>query len=113
MSGAPRVIVITGASGGIGRACAVDLSHTFPAANDDRQLVLVLSGRREAELEATARECRDGTVTKIVVGDVGKDADVEKMFQEIQDQYGRVDVLFNVSMNPQPSRWSSLKVSPY
>lgn len=59
--------------------------------------MLVLSGRRQAELEATAKECRDGTVCEICVGDVSNEADVEKMFGTVKEKYGRIDVLFNVS----------------
>jgi len=92
----PRVILITGASGGIGRACAIGLSNTFPTAGDDRPLVLILSGRREAELQATANETREGTTTEIVVGDVSKEEDVESMFKLVKEKYGRVDVVFNV-----------------
>lgn len=92
----PRVILITGASGGIGRACAIGLSNTFPTASDDRPLVLILSGRREGELQATAKETREGTTTEIVVGDVSKEEDVESMFKLVKEKYGRVDVVFNV-----------------
>jgi NAD(P)-dependent dehydrogenase (short-subunit alcohol dehydrogenase family) len=93
----PRVILITGASGGIGRSCAIHLSNVFPSAGDDRQLVLVLSGRRESELEATAKGCKEGTTTEIVVGDVSKDEDVASMFKTVREKFGRLDVLFNVS----------------
>jgi NADP-dependent 3-hydroxy acid dehydrogenase YdfG len=93
----PRVIVITGASGGIGRTCAVALSHTFPSQAQPEPLVLVLSGRREAELEATAKECREGTTVEICVGDVSSDKDVQRMFGTVKEKYGRVDLLFNVS----------------
>ena len=96
----PRVILITGASGGIGRSCAVYLSNTFPGQGDDRQLVLVLSGRRQGELETTASECKEGTTTEIVVGDVSKDDDVASMFKTVKEKYGRLDVLFNVSVCP-------------
>ena len=93
-----RVIVITGASGGIGRACAVHLSNVFPeGGEDDRQLVLILSGRRQGELEETQKRLREGTISEIVVGDVSSEADVEKMFDLIKEKYGRVDILFNVS----------------
>lgn len=87
----PKVILITGASGGIGRACAVALSKAFSP------LVLVLSGRREAELQATAAACAEGTVVEVVAGDVSDEADVRRMFELVESKYGRLDVLFNVS----------------
>ena len=80
-SSQPRVILITGASSGIGRACSIALSQAFSP------LVLILSGRREAELHATAKECREGTVTEICVGDVSDEKDVEKMFGVIKEKY--------------------------
>jgi NAD(P)-dependent dehydrogenase (short-subunit alcohol dehydrogenase family) len=98
MSQQHRVIVITGASGGIGRTCAVALSNAFPSAAHPEPLVLILSGRRQAELEATARECREGTVCEICVGDVSKDGDVEAVFERVREKYQRVDFLFNVSI---------------
>ena len=96
-SNTPRVVVITGASGGIGRACAIAISHAFPSPLDPRPLVLVLSGRREAELVATQKECRQGTTCEVCVGDVSSDHDVERVFGLVREKYGRVDVLFNVS----------------
>lgn len=94
----PKVILITGASGGIGRSCAVALSEAYPSQSEpDRELVLVLSGRREAELKATADACKAGTKVEIVSGDVSKDADVDRMFATVKEKYGRLDVLFNVS----------------
>jgi NADP-dependent 3-hydroxy acid dehydrogenase YdfG len=94
----PRVILITGASSGIGRSCAIALSQAFPSSLDPEPLVLVLSGRRQAELEITANGCRDGTITEICAGDVGKDEDVETMFEIVKRKYGRIDVVFNVGV---------------
>lgn len=92
-----RVVIITGASGGIGRSCAVTLSNSFPSSSDPRPLVLVLSGRKKNELIITAEQCRSGTTCEICVGDVSNEEDVEGMFKLVKEKYGRVDVLFNVS----------------
>jgi len=92
-----RVILITGASAGIGRATAVGLSKAFPSATHPEPLVLALVGRRKDELEKTARMCREGTTTEILVADVSADDEVQEVFQTIKDKYGRLDVLFNVS----------------
>lgn len=88
----PKVVLITGASGGIGRACAIALSKAYP------ENILVLSGRREAELQATADQCQPDTKVEIITGDVSNEEEVGKMFDTIKTKYGRMDVLFNVSL---------------
>lgn len=99
----PKVILITGASAGIGRSCAIALSKAFSP------LVLILSGRREAELQTTAKECKEGTTTEVCAGDVSNEEDVTKMFEIIREKYGRLDVVFNVSP---PRRVKGLTMSP-
>lgn len=96
-----KVILITGASGGIGRACAVGLSNAYPTG--DASLVLVLAGRREAQLKETAALCKAGTTIEIVTGDVSNEEDVRRMFEGVEKKFGRLDVLFNVSLRL-PSR---------
>lgn len=86
-----KVVLITGASSGIGRSCAIALSKAFSP------LVLILSGRREAELHATAKDCREGTTTEVCPGDVSKEEDVVRMFSTVKEKYGRLDIVFNVS----------------
>jgi NADP-dependent 3-hydroxy acid dehydrogenase YdfG len=97
MTALHRVILVTGASAGIGRACAIGLSKAFPSATHPEPLVLALVGRREDELKATEEMCREGTVTEVLRGDVSSDEDVGRIFSTIKDKYGRLDVLFNVS----------------
>ncbi|TYJ56607.1 hypothetical protein B9479_002699 [Cryptococcus floricola] len=92
---AQRVILVTGASGGIGRASSIALSNAFPSPSHPEELVLVLVGRRYAELEATARQVREGTTTEIAVGDASNEGVVKRILETVSEKYGRLDLLFN------------------
>jgi NAD(P)-dependent dehydrogenase (short-subunit alcohol dehydrogenase family) len=92
-----RVILITGASAGIGRSCAITLSKAFPTEEHSQPLVLFLVGRREEELKKTGDACKEGTIIEIQTGDMGKEEDVERIFSVVKEKYGRLDLLFNVS----------------
>jgi len=89
--------LITGASAGIGRSCAITLSKAFPNEEHSQPLVLFLVGRREEELKKTGEACKDGTIIEIQTGDMGKEEDVERIFSVVKEKYGRLDLLFNVS----------------
>lgn len=83
-----KVAVVTGASSGIGRAVAVALQG-------DGYNVL-LAGRRQAELEATASEATpDGGKMLVHVTDVADPASVKAAFSKTREAFGRLDVLFN------------------
>ena len=99
-SSEPKVILVTGASAGIGRSCAIALSEAFSP------LVLILSGRREAELQATAEQCRESATTEVCVTDVSREEEVVRMFGVIREKYGRLDVVFNVGPLPKGAELS-------
>ena len=81
----PRVVVITGASSGIGRATA----HLF-AERGDR---LVLAARGEAALHEVVAECeRRGAQALAVPTDVGDEAQVEALAAAAVERFGRLDV---------------------
>ena len=77
-----RVVVLTGASSGIGRAAA----RMF-AARGDR---LVLAARGAADLDAVAAECGGDPLT--VVTDVTRRDQVEALAGAAVERYGRIDV---------------------
>ena len=80
-----KVIVITGASSGIGAATAKQL-----AGRGDK---VVLAARREVELNQVANQC--GADALAVVTDVTHRAEVEHLRDEALRVFGRVDVWFN------------------
>ena len=83
-----KVIVITGASSGIGRATAVRL------AGERAKLVLV--ARREDRLASLAEEVRRaGGLALVLPLDLRERDNVKKMIHAAQQQFGRIDVLIN------------------
>lgn len=83
------VVVVTGASSGIGRATALAF-----AAQGAR---LVLGARRALPLEATARDCRDrsGQGAVAVPTDVADPAQVAALAQAALEEFGRIDIWVN------------------
>lgn len=86
----PPVIVITGASQGIGAAIA----RAFAA--DVRGARLALVARGAANLAAVARSCaRLGAVTAVFPCDVSDEAAVDALGTAVRARFGAVDVLVN------------------
>ena len=78
------VVVITGASSGIGRATARALAAEGAH--------LVLSSRADSSLEQAAAECRQaGARVVTVVGDVLDERDVERVADAARTEFGRID----------------------
>ncbi|MGD9101686.1 MAG: SDR family NAD(P)-dependent oxidoreductase, partial [Anaerolineae bacterium] len=83
-----KVVVITGASAGIGRATA----HAFAA--QGAQVVLV--GRRTHLLKETEAELeRYDTPTLAITADVTYDGDLENLISETLQVFDRIDILVN------------------
>ena len=82
---AEQVVVVTGASAGVGAATAEELGR--------RGAAVVLAARRAAELEVVRARCGDRTLA--VVADVTKRGDVQRIFDQAIAKYGRVDVWIN------------------
>jgi NAD(P)-dependent dehydrogenase (short-subunit alcohol dehydrogenase family) len=83
-----RVVVITGASKGLGRSMAL----AFSEAGAD----VVLSSRKAEACQKVAEEIRQrGGQALVVPCHVGAWADCERLIGETVDRYGRIDVLVN------------------
>src|SRR5688572_13356450 len=84
--GVRRVVAITGASAGIGRATAVRLARERAA--------LVICARRPEQLEAAADEIRHaGGEVLAVRADVTREADMSALVAAALDRFGRLDVM--------------------
>ncbi len=82
-----KVIVITGAGSGIGRAVAL----AFVAQGD----AVVLAGRRLEALEETVFLSGAGDRGLAIATDVANPASVNALFGAAVERFGRIDVLFN------------------
>lgn len=80
-----QVVVVTGASGGVGAATAIELAR--------RGATVVLAARRAGPLADVAQRC--GPQAHVVVADVTKRSDVQHIFDEAIAKFGRVDCWIN------------------
>ena len=88
MSEGHRVAVVTGAGGGIGKACAHGLA--------DAGFRVALAGRRPERLEAAIAERPEAAGRMVAVAcDVGDPASVAHLFATVERRFGRLDLLFN------------------
>ena len=85
---APRVVVITGASSGIGRGTAVAFAQ--------RGATVVLAARRDDVLDEVAAECVAAGGTALAVPtDVSDPASVQELARAATARLGRIDVWVN------------------
>ena len=85
-----KVIIVTGASSGMGEATARQFGR--------QSARLVLAARRVDRLEALAQEIRamnKGAETLVVQADLSKLEDIQTLIQQTMDKFGRIDVLVN------------------
>jgi short-subunit dehydrogenase len=80
-----KVVIITGASSGIGRSTALALGREHAK--------LVLVARRENRLKELEKEIGGGTLSLAL--DLRDKTQVERMIRSTVEQYGRIDVLIN------------------
>ncbi|WP_126172863.1 SDR family oxidoreductase [Altericroceibacterium xinjiangense] len=83
-----RVAVVTGASSGIGEACAVSFV--------EKGAKVVLAARRAERLDALVKRLEGmGGQALAVATDVTDEVAVDNLFQQAVDRFGTVDVLIN------------------
>ena len=85
-----QVVVVSGASRGIGRAIALAFA--------ERGAQVVVTGRQLSTLQKAADEMRDQAVTvQPLVCDVSRPDDIARLVEQSLQQYGRIDTLINVA----------------
>jgi len=83
-----KVVLVTGASQGIGLTIAKRFA--------EKDHTVVLNGRRADALAQAAAECAGfGVEVLQCVADIAVEADVQAMFQQIDERFGRLDVAVN------------------
>jgi NAD(P)-dependent dehydrogenase (short-subunit alcohol dehydrogenase family) len=101
-----EVVVITGASGGVGRATA----HRF--ARDGACIALLARGERQ--LEATAREVRQlGGEPLVLPTDVSDPAAVLQSADQVEERFGPIDIWINNAMATIFSRVQDIEPDEY
>jgi 3-hydroxy acid dehydrogenase/malonic semialdehyde reductase len=89
-----KTIVITGASSGIGRSCALEFART-----STKDLRLILTARRDDKLKEIAEEIRkevgEGVKVLGVKMDISKPEEVRAFVGNLPEEWREVDVLVN------------------
>jgi NAD(P)-dependent dehydrogenase (short-subunit alcohol dehydrogenase family) len=79
-----KVALVTGGNSGIGLATAkqfaVEGAYVF------------ISGRRESNLAGAVREIGENVTS--IQGDVSRPADLDRLFSQIKEEKGRLDIVF-------------------
>ena len=92
-----KIAMVTGASSGIGKACALALLA------DGWEVVLV--GRRADALQETAKAAGAASArAHVAAADVSDPAAVATLFEGVRARYGRLDLLFNNAGISTPSK---------
>jgi dehydrogenase/reductase SDR family protein 7B len=83
-----KVVIITGATSGIGKALAFEFGR--------RGSSVVITGRREELLASIEKELKEQGVPVLAIpGDVSKDEDTRAIIEKTVQQFGQIDVLIN------------------
>jgi short-subunit dehydrogenase len=83
-----KIILITGASSGIGRQAAIDFAN-------NGAMAIILVGRSESKLTGVAALINSKCETMVYVCDISNKTEVIKLGRDVIHRFGRVDVLVN------------------
>lgn len=86
---AGQVVLVSGGSRGIGRSLAEGFI--------ERGATVVITGREEGTIQATAKELSAKGKVEGVVCDVSKNEDIERVVKAISEKHGGIDTLLNVA----------------
>lgn len=84
-----RIILITGAAGGIGSVISKALA--------ERGVRLIITDIRKEAVEILASKCADPSQVEAMALDIRDEKDIEEKIQRIVSQYGRLDGLINAA----------------
>src|SRR4051812_48463556 len=84
-----KVIIVTGASKGIGAGIAKQMGMA------GAQVIVNYASSKEAADAVVADIKSQGSTAVAVQGDMSKQADVKRLFEETMQLFGKVDVLVN------------------
>lgn len=93
-----KVVIVTGASSGIGKAIATLLAYSGAK--------VALAARSKEKLEVLAKELSDSFV---IPTDMTKTQDIQKMVKRVHEHFGRIDMLVNCAGQGYDSPVESIK----
>ncbi|MFP3718824.1 3-oxoacyl-[acyl-carrier-protein] reductase [Bacillus safensis] len=86
-----KVAVITGASGGIGKAITESL------AREKATVILTYKNNKESAENIRQEIIKNGGKASIYQADVSEEEDVKRLFSAIKKEFGKIDILINNS----------------
>jgi NAD(P)-dependent dehydrogenase (short-subunit alcohol dehydrogenase family) len=89
-STSPRTVLVTGATGGIGRVTALELAR-----RGDRVLITARSAARGEGVLSELRAVGGPNVAELFIGDLSSMSDVRRVASEVRTAHPRLDVLIN------------------